>query len=70
MRSVHSAKLTTGSIVELKSGGPQMTVVSYSQYGVCKTVWFDGNGNLREFEFDRIALLYLIDKNGCKRLIR
>lgn len=48
-----------GDVVQLKSGGPLMTVVDVAPAGV-RVVWFDLGQNLRNDTFDVDALLVVV----------
>lgn len=47
-------QLAVGDVVELKSGGPQMTIENIGKYGMAAThdqakcVWFDGKKRVSE----------------------
>ncbi|MCC7388538.1 MAG: DUF2158 domain-containing protein [Phycisphaerales bacterium] len=54
------AKFTKGDVVQLKSGGPRITVDEYGTFGMTRTegvkcVWFDGSRRLEEV-FDEALL--------------
>jgi uncharacterized protein YodC (DUF2158 family) len=38
----NSLRLKTGDLVELKSGGPKMTIIGLSLHGFVICRWFDG----------------------------
>lgn len=48
-------KIELGDVVQLKSGGPKMTVEKIDEDGKLTCVWFDKNEQYRE-TFDMIAL--------------
>lgn len=56
-----ASNLVEGTVVQLKSGGPQMTVIELyyrdpqEVYGV-KCAWFDVNDDFREHDFVAAAL--------------
>lgn len=45
-----------GAVVQLASGGPEMTVIEVEENSVrCR--WFDGQNNLQEADFDPATLV-------------
>jgi uncharacterized protein YodC (DUF2158 family) len=48
-----------GQVVQLKSGGPRMTVsdVDYEDDLPVCCLWFDGNGQLQDGDFDHEVLV-------------
>ena len=50
-------KFKIGDDVRLKSGGPQMTVVSYTKKGQTECCWFDSGNKERRTQFPEAALI-------------
>lgn len=50
-------KFKIGDNVRLKSGGPQMTVVGYTENGQVECCWFDGDNKERRARFPDAALM-------------
>ncbi len=47
--------IQVGDQVQLKSGGPTMTVNAFNVFGHCICVWFDGTAN-KEATYSKAAL--------------
>ncbi|MCF8144961.1 MAG: DUF2158 domain-containing protein [Deltaproteobacteria bacterium] len=66
-------QIKKGDVVQLKSGGPQMTVTDIIDEGGYKTVhcrFFDKNKNLQVAEFDELELAFYKAPIGVVRLHR
>ena len=54
-----NSTISNGSVVKLKSGGPQMTVNFRTAYDGFNCIWFEGNnrmeGNFREESLELIS---------------
>jgi uncharacterized protein YodC (DUF2158 family) len=53
---VDSSSFKDGDIVELRSGGPAMTVERAISASTVKCVWFDGSGSLKRDQFAASSL--------------
>jgi uncharacterized protein YodC (DUF2158 family) len=57
IRIMAKKKFKTGDDVRLKSGGPQMTVVGYTEKGQTECCWFDDDKKERRTQFPEAALV-------------
>lgn len=55
--------LTIGDIIRLKSGGPEMTVVTNEESGHVWATWFSGKKN-EKARFPTAALIVVADEKG------
>jgi uncharacterized protein YodC (DUF2158 family) len=50
-------KFKKGDDVRLKSGGPQMTIIGYTEKGQAECCWFDNDRKERRSQFPEAALI-------------
>lgn len=55
------SQIAEGDVVELRSGGPSMSVQAVEEDGSVSTMWFDDNGTLRTGTFP-ISTLRQVDE--------
>lgn len=51
-----NANLQVGDVVQLKSGGPKMTVTGFDEYGQAQVSWFDKDGKANHGMYMKAAL--------------
>jgi len=58
-------QLKKGDVVQLKSGGPAMTIITFHEDGDAKCKWFEGS-KVHEDWFPPYALMKLPESQGTK----
>ena len=62
-------RFNVGDNVQLKSGGPHMTIVGYTENGQPECCWFDNDEKERRTTFPEAALVVVpADKLSAERL--